>query len=612
MGVVRKLSDVQSPPPPDIEIAQSVQPLPVGEVAAAAGVLPHELEPYGKYAGKVHLSVRDRLVGQPDGKLVVVAGITPTPQGEGKSTATVGLSQALGAHLGRRVFTCVRQPSQGPTFGIKGGAAGGGYAQVIPMELFNLHLTGDLHAITAANNLLAAAIDARMFHERTQSDEALFRRLTAKPLSPAMLKRLRKLRIDKSEPSELSEEERRRFARLDIDPDTVSWRRVLDVNDRFLRGVEVGCAPTERGQTRATGFDIAVASEIMAILALTTSLADLRERFGRIVVGASRAGEPVTADDLGVAGALAALMREAIMPNLMQTLEGTPVFVHAGPFANIAHGNSSVVADQIAMKLVGADGFVVTEAGFGADIGYEKFVNIKSRASGQAPSCVVLVATLRALRMHGGGSDARAGASSNMARHIDNIRDTGVPVVVAVNRFADDSEHDLRAVIQIARDAGACDAVVASHFAEGGAGAVTLAEAVMRACDARASAFRRLYPLEMPLRDKIMAVACRVYRADDVQFTADAERKLAWFEACGYGALPVCMAKTQYSFSDDPERKGAPTAFRLPIRDVRLSAGAGFVYPLVGAVQTMPGLPTRPAYFDIDIDTADGRVVGLT
>src|ERR1700683_4805664 len=410
-----KLSNLKTPVPSDIEIAQAATPIPISQIASEAGILPDELEQYGKTKAKVHLSIRDRLKDVPNGKYIVVTAITPTPLGEGKTTTTVGLSQALGAHLGKKVFTCIRQPSQGPTFGIKGGAAGGGYSQIIPMEEFNLHLTGDIHAIVAANNLLAAAIDARMFHEQSADDTQMFERLCppskdgSRKFSPVMLRRLRKLGITKTDPNELTPEERSRFARLDIDPETITWRRVLDTNDRMLRQITIGQGPEEKGFTRVTGFDIAVASEIMAILALTSSLADMRERLGAMVIGRTRAGEPVPADDLGTGGALTVLMKDAIYPNLMQTLEGTPAFVHAGPFANIAHGNSSIVADQIALKLVGKDGYVLTEAGFGADIGMEKFCNIKCRYSGLAPNCVVLVATIRALKMHGGEPKVTAG-----------------------------------------------------------------------------------------------------------------------------------------------------------------------------------------------------------
>lgn len=457
---------------------------------------------------------------------VVVGGITPTPLGEGKSTTTVGLCQALGAYLGRRAAACVRQPSQGPTFGIKGGAAGGGYAQVIPMEEMNLHLTGDIHAVAAANNLVAAALDARVFHEKAQSDEALLRRLCPvdpktgkRPFAPVMRRRLAKLGIDKDDAGDLTPEECRAFARLDVDPDAVLWRRVVDVNDRFLRGVTVGKGAEERGQERETGFDIAVASEVMAVLALADGPADMRERLGRMIVARSRAGDAVTADDLGLGGALAVLLKDAIRPTLLQTLEGTPVLVHAGPFANIAHGNSSVVADQVALKLVGPEGFVVTEAGFGADIGLEKFMNIKCRASGLAPDAAVIVATVRALKMHGGGPPVSAGTPlpaayreenvalveagcANLARHVRNTARYGAPVIVAINRFATDAPAELEAVRRAALAAGAADAVVAEHHAFGGAGAVALAEAVIKACEGGASkaGVKYLYELEQPIK----------------------------------------------------------------------------------------------------------------
>lgn len=554
------------------------------------------------------------------------------PLGEGKSTTTVGLSQALGAHLGRRVFTCVRQPSQGPTFGIKGGAAGGGYAQVIPMETFNLHLTGDIHAVSAANNLLSAALDARMFHESTQSDEALYRRLcpSGHDFALGQLPRLERLGLSGKSPEELTPSERARFARLDIDPASTTWRRVLDVNDRFLRSVETGRSPTEKGFVRDTGFDISVASEIMAILALADSLADLRARIGRIVLGRSRSNtEPVTVDDLGVGGALAVLLRDAMKPNLLQTLESTPCLVHAGPFANIASGNSSVVADQIAMKLVGGDGFVITEAGFGSEIGFEKFAHLKARAGNLRPRAVVLVATVRALKLHGGAPAVKAGTPlpavykecdvdlvragcANLARHIAHVNAYGVPVVVCVNRFASDAEAELSCVVECARAAGAYDAVVANHWAEGGLGAVDLGRSVIRACkDDGEGKFRYLYDLSLGLTEKVCSVAERVYRADGVDFSDLARSQLAQFEKDGFGGLPVCIAKTQYSLSGDASLTGAPIGFRLEVREVRLSAGAGFVVVLCGKIQTMPGLPTRPAYLDIELDSETGRVIGL-
>jgi len=629
-----KLSNLLTPVPSDIEIAQAATPLPITQIAAEAGILSDELELYGKSKAKVHLSVRDRLKNAPNGKYIVVTAITPTPLGEGKTTTTVGLSQAIGAHLGKKVFTCIRQPSQGPTFGIKGGAAGGGYSQIVPMEEFNLHLTGDIHAIIAANNLLAAAIDARMFHESTTDDATLFDRLTpaakdgSRRFSPIMLRRLKKLGIHKTDPNLLTPEERSRFARLDIDPDTITWRRVVDTNDRMLRQITIGQGPEEKGATRVTGFDIAVASEIMAILALATSLADMKERFGRMVIGSSRAGEPVTADDIGVTGALMVLMKDTLMPNLMQTIEGTPAFVHAGPFANIAHGNSSIVADQIALKLTGADGYVLTEAGFGADMGMEKFFNIKCRYSGLTPDCVVLVATIRALKMHGGGPKVVAGkplaheytrenldllekGCSNLVRHIGNARNFGIPVVVAVNRFKDDTGAEVELVRQLAKAAGAEDAVVSNHWAEGGAGAVDLAKAVVAACE-KPRKFRFLYPLEMSIKEKIETIVREMYSGAGVQYSPEAEKKIEVYTRQGFDKLPICMAKTHLSISHDPNLKGAPNGFIVPVRDIRASVGAGFLYPLLGTMATMPGLSTRPGYYDIDLDTETGRVIGLS
>ena len=628
------LQQTLAPVPSDIEIAQAATPIPIDRIAGEIGVLPEELELYGKNKAKVHLSIRERLKDVPNGRYVVVTAITPTPLGEGKTTTTVGLSQALGAHLGKRVFTCVRQPSQGPTFGIKGGAAGGGYSQIIPMEEFNLHLTGDIHAITAANNLLAAALDTRMFHESNSSDEQLFDRLCppkkdgSRRFSPVMLRRLGNLGITQTDPNQLTPEERSRFARLDLDPATITWRRVIDTSDRMLRQITIGQGPEEKGQTRVTGFDIAVASEIMAILALTTSLGDMRERLGRMVVGASRAGRPITADDLGVGGALTVLMKDAIMPNLMQTLEGTPAFVHAGPFANIAHGNSSIVADQIALKLVGAGGYVLTEAGFGADMGFEKFCNIKCRYSGLTPSCVVLVATIRALKMHGGGPKVVAGSPlspvyseenlglldkgcSNLVRMIGNARGFGIPVVVAVNRFHTDTDTEIELVRRIAKAAGAEDAVTANHWALGGAGAVELGKAVIAACD-KPSHFRFLYPLERSIKEKIEIIVREMYGGSGVEYSEEAERKILHYTRNGFDSLPICMAKTHLSLSHDPNLKGAPTGFTVPVRDIRASVGAGFLYPLLGTMSTMPGLSTRPGYYEIDLDPVTGKVIGLS
>lgn len=628
-----QLHNLLNPVPSDIDIAQASAVLPIAQIAAEAGILPAELELYGNYKAKVNLSLRERLHDQPHGNYIVVTAITPTPLGEGKTTTTVGLSQALGAHLGKKVFTCVRQPSMGPTFSIKGGAAGGGYSQVIPMEEFNLHLTGDIHAITAANNLLAAAIDTRLFHENSQSDIGLFKRLCppakdgSQKFAPVMLRRLKKLGIEKTNPADLTKEEIGRFARLDIDPDTITWRRVVDVNDRLLRGITVGQGPAEEGFTRQTGYDITVASEIMAILALSTSLADMRERLGRMVIGMSRSGDPVTADDIGVSGALAVLMKEAIKPNLMQTLEGTPAFVHAGPFANIAHGNSSIVADQLALKLVGQDGYVVTEAGFGADIGMEKFFNIKCRASGLVPNCVVLVATIRALKMHGGGPLVTAGkpldpaytdenlelleaGCSNLAAHIANARRFGIPVVVAVNKFHTDTAAEIDLVRRAALEAGAYDAVMSDHWALGGLGAKALGEAVISACQ-QPSDFHFLYDLKLTIKEKIETICREIYSAAGVTYSEQAEEQIARYTAAGFDQLPICMAKTHLSISHDANLKGAPSGFTVPVREIRASVGAGFLYPILGTMSTMPGLPTRPAYYDIDLDPETGQIVGL-
>jgi methylenetetrahydrofolate dehydrogenase (NADP+)/methenyltetrahydrofolate cyclohydrolase/formyltetrahydrofolate synthetase len=621
------------PVPTDIDIAQAQQPniKNVAKIAEEVGILPGELELYGNFKAKVRLEILDRLKDVPDGKYIDVTAITPTPLGEGKSTTMVGLSEALGAHLGKNVFTCIRQPSQGPTFGIKGGAAGGGYSQVVPMEDFNLHLTGDIHAITAANNLLAAAIDTRIYHESTQTDEALFERLCppakdgSRKFALPMLKRLKKLGINKTDPNELTPEERSRFARLDIDLETLTWRRVVDTNDRMLRSITIGQGPAEKGYNRATGFDITVASEIMAILALTSDLADMRERFGNIVVATSKAGEAVTAEDIGCAGAMTVLMKDAIMPTLMQTLEGTPAFVHAGPFANIAHGNSSIVADKIALKL--AD-YVVTESGFGADIGMEKFFDIKCRYSGLIPNCVVMVATVRALKMHGGGPKVTAGAPlapeyteenlellqagiPNLQAHIKNAKGFGIPVVVAVNSFKDDTPAEVELVRKAAIEAGAEDAVVSRHWMEGGAGAAKLAEAVVAACE-KPSNFKFLYPLKgTSIKDKIETICKQIYGADGVEYSEEAEKKIALYTKLGFDELPMCMAKTHLSLSHDPSLKGRPTGFTVPIRDIRASVGAGFLYPLLGTMSTMPGLPTRPVFYDVDLDLKTGKVLGL-
>lgn len=628
-----------TPVPSDIEVSQSITPLPISQIAANCGILPEELETYGSMKAKVSLKVRERLKDVPDGNYIVMTGINPTPLGEGKSTTTVGVCQALGAILKKNVFCNIRQPSQGPTFGIKGGAAGGGYAQVVPMEEFNLHLTGDIHAITASNNLVSAAIDTRMFHESTQKDDALFNRLCPvnpktgkRKFAPPMLKRLAKLGINKSDPDDLTPQERVHFSRLDINPSTITWNRVVDTCDRHLRVIQVGQGPKEKGHTRQTGFDITVASEIMAVLALATSLADMRARLGRMVIGLSNAGEAVTTEDLGVAGALTVLMKDALMPTLMQTVERTPVFVHAGPFANIAHGNSSIIADQLALKLVGPEGYVITEAGFGADIGMEKFFNIKCRQSGLIPQCAMLVATVRALKMHGGGPAVKAGlplakeyleenlellekGCGNMQHHIKNALKFGVSVVVAINQFTTDTEAEIELLKSKAMEAGATAAVRSNHWEFGGAGASDLGNACIEACKvSRAKgtgSFKFLYPDEMPIMMKIHTIATEIYGAAGVEYTDEARQQIEKYTSLGYANLPICCAKTQYSLSTDPAAKGVPTGFTVTVREIRAGVGAGFLYPLMGDVMTIPGLPTRPGFYDVDLDTETGRVIGL-
>lgn len=581
------------PVPPDIVISQSAQLRPIIEVAEEYGLTEDDLELYGKYKAKVRLEVLERFKDKPNGKYIDVTAITPTPLGEGKTVTTIGLSQAL-YYLGKKVFTCIRQPSMGPTFSIKGGAAGGGYAQVVPMEDFNLHLTGDIHAVAAAHNLLAAAIDARIMHEDRLSDEQLAKM---------------------------------GLRRLNIDPYSITWPRVVDVNDRALRKIIIGLGTEEDGRPREAGFDIAVASEVMAILALAKDLKDLRERLGRIVIGTDKKGNPITAEDLGVAGAMAVILKDAIKPNLMQTLQGSAAFVHTGPFANIAHGNSSIVADMIALKLVGEDGFVVTESGFGADCGMEKFFNIKCRVSGLIPNCVVMVASVRALKMHGGGPRVVPGRPldpaytqenlellekglCNLEANINIVKLFGVPVVVAINRFPTDTKAELELVKKAALEFGAEAACVSEVWAKGGEGGVELAEAVIAAAS-KPSQFRFLYPLDIPIKDKIEIIATKVYGADGVDYSAEAERKIALYTQLGYDKFPICMAKTHLSLSHDPNWKGRPKGFRLPIRDIRASVGAGFLYPLCGEMRTMPGLPSRPAFMDVDIDLETGKVKGL-
>ncbi|NIO67569.1 MAG: formate--tetrahydrofolate ligase [Anaerolineae bacterium] len=630
--------DVKSPVPSDIEIAQAANMRPIREVAADVGLTEDDLDLYGKYKAKVHLDVLERLKDRPNGKYIDVTAITPTPLGEGKTVTTIGVSQGL-AYLGKKVFTCIRQPSQGPTFGIKGGAAGGGYAQVVSMEDFNLHLTGDIHAVGAAHNLLAAAIDNRLAKEARWSTDYLAKALCPDDeYTPSMRKRLEKLGIKSKKPSDLSDEDKERMFRLNIDPYSIQWRRVVDVSDAALRNIIIGLGDKNDGPTRQAGYDITVASEIMAALALCSDLADLRERMGRIIIGTNNPGalrskrpvEPITAEDLNVAGAMTVLLKEAIMPNLMQTLMGSPAFVHCGPFANIAQGNSSIMADRIALKLVGEDGYVVTESGFGADCGMEKFFNIKCRVSGLVPNAVVIVASVRALKMHGGGPKVVAGKPldpayteeniplleaglMNMIQHIENARKFGVPVVVAANRFTSDTDKEIEVVKKAAVEAGAEGAFLSDVWAKGGEGGAELAEAVVSACEkSDPKKFKFLYPDEMSIKEKIETIAREIYRADGVTYTPEAEARIKLFTDMGLSHLPLCMAKTHLSFTHDWNIKGAPRGWTLPITDVRASVGAGFLFPLCGTMRTMPGLPTRPVFTDIDIDPETGKVLGLS
>ena len=558
----------------DLEIAQAAKLKPIREIANELGVQESELELYGNYKAKVDLGILGRLAKRKRGKYIDVTAITPTPLGEGKTVTTIGLSQGL-AHIGKNVCTCIRQPSLGPVFGIKGGAAGGGHSQVIPMEDFNLHLTGDIHAVGLANNLACAFVDNHIYHGNP----------------------------------------------LNIDPYAPSLRRVLDISDRWaLDDVITGLGS---GIVRRTGFDIAVASEVMAILGLTTGLEDIRERLGRMIVAYTRDGKPVTCEDLKVAGAMTVLMKDAIKPNLMQTLEHTPCFVHAGPFANIAHGNSSILADMIATRL--AD-YTVTESGFGADIGMEKFMNIKCRASGLVPDCVVLVATVRALKMHSGkfrvvagkpldpallqeNPDVVAEGCCNLERHIENARLFGVPVVVAINRFTTDTEAEFNVIVERAKAAGAGWVPHSNVWAEGGKGGAELAEAVVEACE-QPKKFRFLYDLDLSIKEKIETIAKKMYGAASVVYEKAAEQAIERYTRLGYDKLPLCMAKTHLSLSHDPAMKGAPSGYTFPVRDVRASVGAGFLYPLCGMMRTMPGLPTTPAGEKVDVGP-DGRIVGL-
>jgi formate--tetrahydrofolate ligase len=549
--------------PSSLEIAQEAQLRPIAEIAAAAGLEPDELDQYGRFKGKVHLSVLDRLAGRADAKLVCVTAITPTKAGEGKTTTSVSLTQGLG-HIGRRPVLCLREASLGPVFGIKGGAAGAGYAQVVPMEDMNLHFTGDIHAIGAANNLLAAMLEAHILHGN----------------------------------------------RLSIDPLSISWRRCVDINDRALRDIAVGLGGRANGYVRQTGFDITAASEVMAIVAVARDLFDLRERLGRITVGMTFEGEPVTAEQLQAAGAMTVLLKETIKPNLVQTLEGQPAFVHCGPFANIAHGNNSLVADRVALKL---GDIVVTESGFGADMGMEKFMDIVCRVGDLTPSAVVLVATVKALKHHAGdpdgGTEAIVAGAANMNRHLGIIREFGLNAVVAVNRFPDDTDEEIELVREIALANGAFAAEPNEAVAKGGEGAAALAEAVVSATD-EPSSFAPIYPLHDPIEAKIEAIATRVYGADGIFLLKTAREKIAQFTQQGFGGLPICMAKTHLSLSHDAALTNAPTGFTVTVRDIRAYTGAGWLVALLGDMQTMPGLGAKPAAFNVDIDS-EGRTVGL-
>ncbi|MEC7582735.1 MAG: formate--tetrahydrofolate ligase [Planctomycetota bacterium] len=560
----------------DLEIARSIPLRPLSEVAATIGLGVDDLVPYGHNKAKLKLDLLEQSKARKSGKYIVVSAITPTPLGEGKTVHTVGISQSLN-RLGKRACCVVRQPSMGPVFGIKGGAAGGGYSQIVPPEELNLHLTGDFHAVTAAHNLCAAFLDAHLFHGNE----------------------------------------------LDIDPEQVSWRRVIDMNDRALRTIEVARGGPKSGTPRESGFDITSASEIMAILGLSKDLRDLRQRLGRIVIGYRKDGSPVNAEDIKAAGAMTAILKDALQPTLMQTLEGTPALVHTGPFANIAHGNSSIVADQIA--LAGSD-YVVTEAGFGADMGAEKFFDIKCRASQLRPDAALLVATVRALKMHSGQFEIKTGqplpegllqenvealraGMGNLEKQIENIRAFGIPVVVAVNVFPSDTEAEIALVREAAVAAGASAAHVSTLFADGGKGGEELAQALVEACE-EPSSFRLLYPDDASLKEKIEVLATKIYGADGVDYEEAADRELARFEEQGYGHFPICMAKTQYSLSHDPQLKGRPTGYRFKVRNARVAVGAGYVYPLAGSILTMPGLGKVPGGTKIDIDD-EGNVVGM-
>jgi formate--tetrahydrofolate ligase len=568
--------DAEMPMPTTQEIARNASLKPVTEIAKDMDLPGHLLENYGEFVAKIRLSAIEELADRPPAKYIVVTAVTPTPLGEGKTTTTIGLGQGL-AHIGKRAIVAIRQGSMGPTFGIKGGAAGGGYSQAVPANNLNLHLTGDMHAVTAAHDLCSAMLDAHLYHGNE----------------------------------------------LAIDLNQITWRRVLDVCDRELRNAVIGLGSSMDGVPRQSGFDITAASEVMAILALSVSLQDMRARIGRIVVGYTKQGDPVTAEQLRVAGAMTVIMREAIKPNLVQTLENTPVLVHAGPFGNIAHGNSSIIADLIGRH---CGDYLLTEAGFGADMGAERFFNIKCRTSGLAPDGAVMVTTVRALKAHSGKYRIVAGRSlppellaenpddvyaggSNLRKQLENITVHGVTPVVAINAYPDDHPSEYKAIDEIASELG-IRCVVCRNFAEGGRGAADLAEAVVEAT-AKPSNFSVLYPDDASLREKIETVATRIYGADGVDYSAVASRQLDNYERNGFGHLPVCIAKTHLSISSDPTLKGAPTGWRLPVREVRASVGAGFVYPICGDMATMPGLGKDPAAAHIDID-ANGEIVGLS
>ena len=562
--------------PSDLEIAHRAKLKPIRTIAKKLGIKDKELELYGDYKAKVSLEILSRLKSRKNGKYIDVTAITPTPLGEGKTVTTIGLSMALN-RIKKDTTVCIRQPSLGPVFGIKGGAAGGGYSQVVPMEDFNLHLTGDVHAVGIAHNLCAAFLDNSVFKKN----------------------------------------------RLNIDPSSIMWRRVVDVSDRFLRNIKIGLGGAQDGFERDSGFDITVASEVMAILALTSDIKDLRKRIGRIVLATTFDGKPVTAEDIKVAGAMTVLLKDAIKPNLLQTLDNTPCFVHAGPFANIAHGNNSIIADRIALKL---SDYVVTESGFGADCGAEKFFNIKCRISGLKPDCVVMVATIRALKMHSGRFKVVAGkpldgglikenlialeeGCCNLEKQIENMKQFGVPVVVAINNFTSDTKNEIELVRKKAIASGAEDAVLSRLWERGSLGGVDLAKAVVKATNKK-SKFNFLYPLDWPIKKKIETIATKIYGAKDVAYEEKAEKAIQLYNKLGYDKLPLCMAKTHLSLSHDPELKGRPQGFTLPVRDIRASVGAGFLYPLCGTMRTMPGLPTHPAGEKVDIDKK-GNIIGL-